>query len=115
MGRISRRTVRRWLDDWEHIVKGGPPQEDIPACNSGPKPYDGITNGMLNKVMLEQAYDMLPYRLKCVAYYRWVARGNYSLKETLEILGLTKDQYYYRCDAVVDKVFYFVNGDREML
>jgi len=28
----------------------------------------------------------------------------------LTILGLTKDQYYYRCDQVVNSVFEFVNG-----
>jgi len=113
--RISRRTVRRWLEDWEHIVRGGPPQVERPPGPSGPKPADGITNGMLNKIMLEMAYEMLPLELRRVAYYRWVKREDYSLKEVLTILGLTKDQYYYRCDRVVNKVYYFVNGDKDML
>lgn len=106
---IGRRTIRRWLDNWEHIQRREP-MEDQVKVNSSCKPADGITNGMLNKIMLEMAYDSLPYRLKRVAYYRWVIKGKYSLQQTLSILGLTKDQYYYRCDQVVNHVFEFVNG-----
>ena len=69
--------------------------EDQVKVNSGCKPADGITNGMLNKIMLEMAYDRLPLELRRVAYYRWVIKGQYSLLQTLTILGLTKDQYYY--------------------
>ena len=86
------------------------PMEDQVKVNSGCKPADGITNGMLNKIMLEMAYDRLPLELRRVAYYRWVIKGQYSLLQTLTILGLTKDQYYYRCDQVVNSVFEFVNG-----
>jgi hypothetical protein len=106
---IGRRTIRRWLDNWEHIQRREP-MEDQVKVNSGCKPADGITNGMLNKIMLEMAYDRLPLELRRVAYYRWVIKGQYSLLQTLTILGLTKDQYYYRCDQVVNSVFEFVNG-----
>lgn len=106
---IGRRTIRRWLDNWEHIQRSEP-MEDQVKVNSGCKPADGITNGMLNKIMLEMAYDRLPLELRWVAYYRWVIKGQYSLLQTLAILGLTKDQYYYRCDQVVNSVFEFVNG-----
>ena len=106
---IGRRTIRRWLDNWEHIQRREP-REDQVKVNRGCKPADGITNGMLNKIMLEMAYDRLPLELRRVAYYRWVIKGQYSLLQTLTILGLTKDQYYYRCDQVVNSVFEFVNG-----
>lgn len=107
---IGRRTIRRWLDNWEHLVRREPMEDQIVQHNSSCKPADGITNGMLNKIMLEMAYDRLPYDLKRVAYYRWVIKGTYTLSQTLNILGLTKDQYYYRCDQVVSNVFFFVNG-----
>lgn len=107
---IGRRTIRRWLNNWEHLVRHEPMEDQVRAVNSGCKPADGITNGMLNKIMLEMAYDRLPYELKRVAYYRWAIKGQYSLSQTLCILGLTKDQYYYKCDLVVDNVFFFVNG-----
>lgn len=106
---IGRREIRRWLENWEHLVRHEPMEDSLPGTGSC-RPADGITNGMLNKIMLEMAYDQLPLWLKKVAYYRWVKKGCYSLNETLRILGLTKDQYYYRCDRVVDNVFYFVNG-----
>ena len=85
---IGRRTIRRWLDNWEHIQRREP-MEDQVKVNSGCKPADGITNGMLNKIMLEMAYDRLPLELRRVAYYRWVIKGQYSLLQTLTILGLT--------------------------
>lgn len=107
---IGRRTIRRWLDNWEHLVRREPMEDQVRVADSSCKPADGITNGMLNKIMLEMAYDRLPYDLKRVAYYRWVTKGQRSLSQTLHILGMTKDQYYYRCDLVVDSVFCFVNG-----
>ena len=68
---IGRRTIRRWLDNWEHIQRREP-MEDQVKVNSGCKPADGITNGMLNKIMLEMAYDRLPLELRRVAYQRTV-------------------------------------------
>jgi hypothetical protein len=84
-------------------------EDSLPGTSSC-KPADGITNGMLNKIMLEMAYDQLSPTLKRVAYYRWVVKGQYRLSQVLDKLGLTKDQYYYRCDLVVNDVFDFVNG-----
>lgn len=111
--RISRRTVRRWLNEWDSLVRGGPPTEDIAPVNGGCKPTDGITNRQLNKIMLEMAYEALPIELRTVAYYRWVKPG--PLGWTLKHLDYTKDQYYYRCDKVVSYVYHFVNGDKDCL
>ena len=111
--RISRRTVRRWLNEWACIVRGGPPTEEPLPRNEGCKPYDGITNRVLNKIMLETAYAALPLDLRRVAYCRWVKRM--SLKEALRFLQLTQDQYYYRCDKVIEWITYFVNGDFDLL
>lgn len=110
--RISRRTVTRWLKEWDFIVCDGPPKEDVHG-NSGTRPIDGITAKRLNKIMLEMAYAALPYSLRLVAYYRWVRPQ--SLTDTLAKLGFTKDQYYYRCDKVVTYVYYYVNGDADCL
>lgn len=106
---IGRNEVRRWLENWEHLVRREPMEDSLPG-NGSCKPADGITNGMLNKIMLEMAYDRLPLYLKRVAYYRWVVKGQYRLNQILSILALSKDQYYYRCDLVVNNVFEFVNG-----
>ncbi|MEG0579679.1 MAG: hypothetical protein RR490_07170 [Niameybacter sp.] len=111
--RISRRTVKRWLNEWDNLVRGGPPTDDVITCNSGSRPIDGITNRQLNKIMLEMAYEALPLYLRKVAYWRWVQPK--SLSYTLNHLQLTKDQYYYRCDKVVSFVYHFVNGDTDCL
>lgn len=110
--RISRRTVRRWLNNWDFIVCGGPPKEDIYG-NSGSRPVDGIAEKRLTKILLESAYRALPLGLRTVAYYRWVRPLPLGL--VLKTLGYTKDQYYYRCDKVVAFVCYFVNGDKDCL
>lgn len=112
-GRISRRTVRRWLNEWDSLVRGGPPTEDAIPGNSANKPTDGITARQLNKIMLEMAYEALPLELRTVAYYRWV--NPVPLGQTLKRLSYTKDQYYYRCDKVVSYVFHYVNGDKDCL
>lgn len=110
--RISRRTVKRWLKEWDFIVCDGPPKEDMHG-NSGSRPIDGITAKRLNKIMLETAYEALPYSLQCVAYYRWVRPQ--SLATCLRVLAMTKDQYYYRCDKVIAFVYHYVNGDTDCL
>lgn len=108
-GLIGRRAIRRWLENWDHLARREPIDDQV-SSNSGCRPADGVTNGMLTKIMLEMAYDQLPADLKRVAYYRWIAKGNYTLPQVLQRLNMTKDQYYYRCDRVVDSVYYFVNG-----
>lgn len=110
--RISRRTVKRWLEEWDFIVCDGPPKEELHG-NSGSRPIDRITAKRLNKIMLEVAYEALPLPLRRVAYWRWV--NPQLLSWTLKKLNLTKDQYYYRCDKVVTFVYYFINGDKDCL
>lgn len=108
---VSRRTVRRWLNDWDCLAGNGPPKE-VFVGNSGSKPVDGITARMLNKIMLESAYEALPPDLKRVATCRWARPC--SLSQALRTLGYTKDQYYYRCDKVVSFIFHHVNGEYDV-
>lgn len=110
--RTSRRAVRRWLEEWDYIINGGPPKEEI-VGNSGSRPVDGITVKMCNKITLEMAYGALPLDLRRVAYYRWVSPR--ALSWTLNKLKYTKDQYYYRCDKVVTFIYHYVNGERDCL
>jgi hypothetical protein len=112
-GRISRRTVRRWLSEWDNLVCGGPPTEDPIPCNTTSRPTDGISNRQLNKIMLEMAYAALPLELRIVVYYRWVRPQPF--RWVLEHLNYTKDQYYYRCDKAVSFVYHYVNGDWDCL
>lgn len=110
--RISRGTVRRWLRDYDSLVTGCPPEDAIPR-NSGSKPTDGISNRQLTKIMIDQALAALPKDLKGAAFYRWLE--HWPLSVTLMYLGLTKDQYYYRCDKALDFVYHYVNGERDCL
>lgn len=108
MGEISRDTVRRWLQNYETMLTGSPPDGDTIPHNGGAKPKDGITNRQLTKVMLDQALEALPRDLKQAAICRWLE--HWPLSVTLIYLGITKDQYYYRCNIAVDCIYHYVNG-----
>lgn len=98
-------TIRKWLDNYDYLVYGGRPP-DI-GGNSGVKPMDGITNRQLTKIMLEDAIGKLPTGLRKVVYFRW--KDKLPLAFVLIKLNLTKDQYYYRCDKAVQKLYKIIN------
>jgi DNA-directed RNA polymerase specialized sigma24 family protein len=106
-GLVSKKVIRAWLDDWDSLQGDGPPKYQ--ACfNSGSKPYDGVSNKQLNKIMLEAALNDLPPVLYVCAKYRWVEQ--LPLSETLERTGIAKSTYYRRCDKAVEFIYYHVNG-----
>lgn len=106
-GLISKKAVRRWLENYESLISEDRPPDFIPGNSSG-KPGDGISNAKLNKIMLEAAIRDLPPVLKVCLEYRWVLQ--LPLGDTLRKTGLPKSTYYRRCDKAVDFIYYHVNG-----
>lgn len=106
-GLISKKAVRRWLDDYESIISESIGADAIPG-NSGSKPRDGISNNKINKIMLEAAIKDLPPVLKVCLEYRWIEQ--LRLGETLKRTGIAKSTYYRRCDKAVEFIYYHVNG-----
>lgn len=105
---ISKKTIRQWLENYDFYVRGGSPVGDSLPHNSGVKPKDGITNRQLTKIMLEGAIAKLPKRLYRVVYFRWI--NKLPLVFVLNELEITKDQYYYRCDKAVAKLYEIINS-----
>lgn len=103
---VSKKTIRQWLKNYDVIVHGGRPDDDIPR-NSGCKPMDGITNRLLTKIMLQEAIGKLPADLYRVVYFRWIDK--LPLGFVLMQLGYSKDQYYYRCDKAVACLYDIIN------
>lgn len=107
-GYVSKKNIRRWLENYESLAAGDCPPDAIPT-HSAAKALDGWTGGKINKIMLDQAIDKIPDRLtKACVYARWIYR--LPLGETLRKLGLTKDAYFKRCDTALDFVCNYVNG-----
>jgi hypothetical protein len=115
---ISKRTIRGWLENYQGLIEEDRRVDDIPR-NSGRKPDDGITDGMLNRVMLMQGLSSM--RLEADLLYncckaRWIDKDSFNF--TLRRLGLSKDEYYRRCDWAIDYLYYKINGydsDRKRL
>jgi len=101
--------VKSWLENYHAVIYGGRFEDRLVPCNRSAKPYDGIGNGRLNKIMLQAAIKELPPILKRVLLAKWIKF--IPLNQTLKILGLTKDQYYRRCDWVIDYIYLCVNND----
>lgn len=106
--RISKRIIRDWLDNYEAFILGDRHMDKLPG-NSGATPYDGINAGRLNKIMLQVAIKELPPILKKVLVAKWIRPG--GLNKTLNQLGLSKDQYYRRCEWVIDYLYYSMNNE----
>jgi len=105
---ISKKLVKYWLENYSSITTNSTPVEAVPS-NSGRKSYDGVTWGQINVIMLKDAIRSLPPTLRRCVHARWINRT--PLKKTLRDLGLTKDEYYKRCNWAVDGIYYHINGD----
>jgi len=106
-GLISTKVITSWLEEWDSLVAGDRPLDAIPA-SSGPKQMDGISNGMINKMMLDAAVRALPPVLYACVMYRWV--DQVPLCKVLEQTGIAKSTYYRRCDKAVEFIYYHING-----
>lgn len=109
----TQRDIRAWLSRLDDILD--PPRDRRYGQGNirGNKPHDGITSGRLTTIMLRAALEDLPRPLYRVAVLRWVQAK--PLAVTLRRLGLTKDQYYYRCDKAVECITHYCNGEHDKL
>lgn len=108
--RISRKTIRYWLDNYEYMATGDVPPE-APVTNSGPKSFDGISAGKLNKIMLDKAIEDLPAQTKALVKSRFVHRHRRKL--TLYLLGISPPTYYTWSDKAVDMIYEDLNGKKK--
>jgi len=106
-GTVSRRVIRAWLDNYQALEAQDVEVDAIPT-NAGAKSYDGISSKQLNKVMLDDAINNLPPRIKLCVYARWIKR--LGLGEALNKLGVSRAVYYIRCDQAVELIYWQMNG-----
>jgi len=106
-GYVSKKVVRFWLENYQSLQMRDSPVDALP-CNSGPKPYDGVTSTHLNKIMLDAAIKALPRELQLVVKARWIIKP--PLKKTLQALGMSEQKYRTRCNQAIDHIYRHVNG-----
>lgn len=108
-GYISKAVIKRWLENYDSLMKGDVMQ-DLPAGNSGPKTYDGISGGRLNKIMLQQAIKQLsPLRRSCIEAKYVEQLPKHVILRALEISeGVYKD----RVKRGIDDIYHYLNGEK---
>jgi len=106
-GYIAKETVKKLLANYQGLIAGDLAVDAMP-CNSGPKAYDGVTGMLLNKIMLDEAVESLPPKLRACVTLRWL-RGK-SRGETLMELAIGQKEYYKSCDLAVDAIYRKING-----
>lgn len=106
-GYVTKKNIRRWLDNYAALVAGDKPLDAIPS-NSGPKDYDGVTGGRLNKIMLDDAIKQLPRLERVCLTCKWLREMRPA--EALRVLGITKAEYTRGCNAAIDSIYASING-----
>ena len=110
-GYISKRNIRRWLENYEALAAGDRSPDAVPS-NSGPKAYDGVSGARINLIMLNQALDQLRQekpKTYCCVKARWLMQ--LRTVDALRQLGIDRGEYTGRCNAAVDFIFERVNGE----
>lgn len=108
-GYVSKKVITRWLESYEALAAGEAP-EDAPPSNSGPKNYDGISGGFLNKIMLDQAIASLsPLKRSCIEA-KYIEKLPMAI--TLKALEISESVYKDRCKKGVDEIYRFLNGEK---
>lgn len=109
-GFVSKKNVQRWLANYQAIQSGDQIDDGRPV-HSGPRPLDGVSGGMLNKIMLDKALADLkrekPFIWRCVQC-RWIK--TVTRREALRLLGVSAPEYAEACRDGVDYIFNHVNG-----
>lgn len=104
---ISKKTIRYWLDHYESLAADDRPYDQLPT-NSGPKEIDGVSLMQLNKVMLDDAIDKLPFETQVCCKARWVYKV--PVRKTRDALGITRQNYYDNCDKAIKYIHDYLNG-----
>jgi fimbrial chaperone protein len=108
-GTITRKLVRVWLDNY-----AGLDQEDVRLdlvkTSGGLRGTDGVSGRALTKIMVDEAIAALPQELTAVVRLRWLQPV--GLGAALRASGLSKTEYYRRCDKALDQVYRSINGVR---
>jgi fimbrial chaperone protein len=108
-GYISKQVITRWLESYEFMANGDS-DPDAPPSNSGPKNYDGVSGGRLNKIMLDQALKSLSPLKRSVIEAKYIEK--LPLAITLRALEIGESVYRDRLEKGIDDMYRYLNGEK---
>lgn len=106
-GYVSKKNIKRWLENYASL-EAGDVMPDAPPGNSGPKNYDGISDGRLNKIMLDEALSKLSPGYRLIIAMKWTRP--IKTREACKALGVSASVYSRLCATALDLVYRGVNG-----
>lgn len=105
---VSKAKVRKMLENYNAIKQGDYSWKE--PTNSGPKVYDGITAGQLDRIMIDQAIEKLPRMEKACCRGRWILE--LKRHEILKALKITPRAYYDYCNSAIAFIYREINGEK---
>ncbi len=110
-GYISKRNIKRWLENYESLAAGDRPYDAIPG-SSGPKNTDGVVSGgRLNKIMLDDALEQLRKEMS-FSYYcvRFTYIRPILQKEALRKLNVRRPVFVRGLEQGEEFIYRAING-----
>ncbi|WP_217587012.1 hypothetical protein [Lentibacillus saliphilus] len=105
-GYMSRKAIRKYLEHYNDIKRGDYSWKE--TTSTGPKVYDGISGGQLNRIMIDQAIEKLPKIVQACCRARWI--HDLPAKETTKLLKISRGMYNHHCAAAIELIHEHING-----
>lgn len=111
-GYVSKKNVIRWLENYGSLEAGDQIDDgQVQVVNTGPKAYDGVSGGRLNKIMLDQALGQLR---KEMSFSFYCVRFHYIRpilqKEALRILRVRRPVFIRGLEQGEEFLYRTING-----
>ncbi|WP_336786578.1 hypothetical protein [Paenibacillus sp. MMO-177] len=111
-GYVSKKNILRWLENYASLEAGDQIDDgQVSIVNSGPKAYDGVSGGRMNKIMLDQALEKLRQEMR-FSYY--CIRFHYIRpilqKEALRILRVKRQVFMRGLEQGEEFLYRAING-----
>ncbi|WP_404470624.1 hypothetical protein [Sutcliffiella horikoshii] len=105
--KTTAKQIKTWLEFYHDFRVGDTRFLTEGRSTGGNKPSDGITAGQLNFIMLKDAINQLPLRLRKAIVYRYIHQ--LPVKESLLKLKCSRMTYYKYCRDAESFLYHFFN------
>lgn len=105
---VSKTVIERWLENY-HTLEGGEAVEGG-SGGGGPKSQDGVSNGRLNKIMLDDAIKRLSPLKRAVITLVYI-RG-YNFAQAARKLEVSDSIVRTRERWAIQDIYAYLNGEK---
>ncbi|MEI2357441.1 hypothetical protein [Mesobacillus zeae] len=108
-GYVSKKAIKKILNNWHEV--GARKRNYSEISHDNPIKDDGVCNGRINKIMIDQALKEIPNKkVQYCVYARWI--HCIPVVRAAKTLGVSKPTFYSYCDQAVDFIYQEINGER---